>query len=397
MVRTAFDFEVTSGGSPLPHALIFLVSKKLGSGAIIVRESTADAHGRGHLAFDAANEDLFYASAMAGEGTWYGATRRFESPIRLECPPLRFSGPVDWWHRQVGIETHDPERGKGIKVGLLDTGVGPHPYLDHVEDLGAIIDGEHEADGADVSYHGTMIAGLINARPSDPMHPAGIVPGASLYSLRISKDTTYSAGSRDVATGIIALGTRVGVDLINMSFHREIPSDVQRRAIEKVREQGVLCIASAGNESAPPARFPSSLPGVVSVGGAGWVHPNLTIETNGVFRPDDETMIGNGGGFLSAMSCYGTGLTCLAPALALTSTVASKDGRATYASLTGSSVAVAIVTGVLAAKLSADANYAAMPRDVRRADYAQKILEEMCQTLGLPRKYEGYGMPTLGC
>lgn len=388
-------FDVTSGGELLPDALVFLVCRRSDTGAIIVRESRADKKGRTCISYSPGREELFYASAMAEEGTWYGATKCFDRPVTLECPPLDHSGPIDWWHRKVGIETYDPNRGAGIRIGLLDTGIGPHPYLDHVEDLGAIIEGQYEADGSDVSYHGSMMAGLINAMPVDPAHPAGIVPGAQLFSLRICKNGLTSAGAHDVAAGIVVLATKMDVDLINMSFHRETASETQRRAIEAAREHGVLCIASAGNQSASPVRFPGALPGVVSVGGVGWSHPGLTLKSNEAFRPVDGSRNGTCGAFLSEQSCWGEGLTCVAPSLALVSTVASEGGRPTYASITGSSAATALVTGVLAAKLAEDAVYLAMPRNADRAEYARAVLEDMCQTLGLARDHEGRGMPVL--
>ena len=45
-----------------------------------------------------------------------------------------------------------------IKIGVIDTGVGPHPYLDHVKKVGSILEGKFDPSGGDdVTGHGSHV------------------------------------------------------------------------------------------------------------------------------------------------------------------------------------------------------------------------------------------------
>ena len=57
------------------------------------------------------------------------------------------------------------EGDQAIKVGVIDSGCGPHPALDHVTDFGSYIDGEYDQNGGlDSGSHGTHVCGTIGAR-----------------------------------------------------------------------------------------------------------------------------------------------------------------------------------------------------------------------------------------
>lgn len=393
--QSVVDVSVTSAGRPLAGALVFLVVQNFDTGTQHVHAGMADPVGEASLTFAPAEEKPLYVSAVAQSGTWYGASQKFGGRIAIECPPLVFDGPLGWWHKSVGITKYDPKRGQGVSVGLVDTGTGPHPYLSHVADLGAMINGQHTADGEDVSYHGTMMAGLIGARPDNSNHPAGIAPGAALSSVRVYEGGAHGAKADDVAQAIRHLATNVGVDLINLSLSSEKTSDAQAAAIEEARAAGTYCIAAAGNTGAAPVGYPAALENVAAVGAMGRDACGPTAETNLVFAPKDPAKCGENGLYLSAIGSYGPGLTCLAPGTAIASTVASRDGAPLYAAQVGSSDAVAIVTGLLAARLSTDPAYLMLDRTAARSDYAARTLRQLCQSLGLPSQYQGCGKPSL--
>jgi hypothetical protein len=52
------------------------------------------------------------------------------------------------------------------------------------------------------------------------------------------------------------------------------------------------------------------------------------------------------------------------------------------------------VCAALATLLAADANYAKLPRDVTRAQYAWNVLVRSLRQLGLNSTYQGYGLAT---
>lgn len=393
--QQTLEIRVSSDGAPLAAALVFLVTTANKTGNQHVHSTRANDAGNASIAFSTDMETPLYVAALASNGTWYGASKRFKNPILLECPPLTFSGPIEWWHRNVGINEYKPIRGAGIKVGLVDSGVGPHPYLTHIEDMGAIIEGKHETNGEDASYHGTMMAGLIAARPTASHHPAGIAPGASLFSVRVYPDGTSDANPDDVAAAIEFLAVNTRVDLINLSLSSDQRSESQLQAIERARSAGTLCIAAAGNDSKPPVRYPAALSQVVAVGASGLDVKGPVSETDAVFRPEDADKIGAGGMYLSAISSFGADLFCLAPGTTIASTVPSKNGLPLYASQVGSSDSTAIATGVLAASLADDKTYLELARDSGRADYAEQRLRDLCQSIGLKQIYQGLGIPAI--
>ena len=94
--------------------------------------------------------------------------------IDVVCERLP-AGPGWWASRLPGLaRTRD---GTGVRVGVVDTGCGPHPALAHVVSLGAFIDGVRQHDeGHDVDSHGTHVCGTIAARAA-PRRAAGLAPG----------------------------------------------------------------------------------------------------------------------------------------------------------------------------------------------------------------------------
>lgn len=84
-------------------------------------------------------------------------------------------------------------RGKGQKVAVIDTGVTPHPRLGRVQG-----GGDYVSSGTglvDCDAHGTLVAGIIAAKPSSRDAFAGVAPEASLISIRQSSGA-YSAKDR---------------------------------------------------------------------------------------------------------------------------------------------------------------------------------------------------------
>ena len=77
--------------------------------------------------------------------------------------------------------------GRGIRVGVVDTGAGPHPCLQHIASVGAFLGGNSLPPGlgADVGEHGSHVSGTIGARPAETGHYAGIAPGCDLLTARV--------------------------------------------------------------------------------------------------------------------------------------------------------------------------------------------------------------------
>src|SRR5699024_3972132 len=74
-------------------------------------------------------------------------------------------------------------KGKGFKVGILDTGVQKHVNLKIYGDVNAF-DNSVPYDAGLKSSHGTRVAGVVNAQGIDG-NIIGIAPEAELYAIRI--------------------------------------------------------------------------------------------------------------------------------------------------------------------------------------------------------------------
>jgi subtilisin len=70
------------------------------------------------------------------------------------------------------------------------------------------------------------------------------------------------------------------------------------------------------------------------------------------------------------------------------------DGEGWYAAQDGTSMASPYVVGVLAALLSRDAGWSAMPRDAARAEHARALLRQACRDVGLGA-FGGSGVPSV--
>jgi membrane-anchored mycosin MYCP len=84
-------------------------------------------------------------------------------------------------------------RGAGQRVAVIDTGVAPNPRLRALEPGGDYVS---SSDGlVDCDAHGTLVAGLIAAAPSQDDAFAGVAPDATILSIRQNSSAYSAAGS----------------------------------------------------------------------------------------------------------------------------------------------------------------------------------------------------------
>jgi subtilisin family serine protease len=387
-----FKVTVRGGNDPLYGAEVLLFLRALGGGGRNLTEIT-DQQGEAIFEFSTFYTPSGIVAVPAG-GHWPMVVRGPLNGITISCPPLT---PADknlgWWHDRLGISKMNKNRGRGIRVGIVDTGVGPHPYLDHVTDVGAFIDGDSDPKGgADVHSHGSHVCGIIGGRPYDSNEYAGIASGVSLFSARVfPKDG--GANQLDIANAIDELSRERRVDLINMSLGSATGSDVERDAILDALERGTLCLCAAGNSSGSveyPAAFRESV-AVSAIGLLGWGPAGSMPSTR---LPLDSARFGDENLYHANFSCFGREIVCAGPGVGYVSTVPERYGLTKpYASMGGTSMASPAACAALASVLSRSKFYKTLPRNQARADVARRLLRQSCQSIGLDSKYEGQGMP----
>ena len=325
---------------------------------------------------------------------WSMIARGPASPVTVDCPLIDSAGPTGWWHDIHGIADLEIERGQGISVGIIDTGVGPHPALEHVVRVGAFINGAAlPADNtADVDAHGSHVCGIIGARPTQEGQYVGIAPGAKLYCARVFPDAASGANQGDIANAIDALSKGNSVDLINMSLGSEAASQIELDAIRDALERGTLCICAAGNDGGSvnyPAAFAECV-AVSALGRLGWGPPGSLTAAR---VPENPVLFGNENLYFANFSCFGTQIATAAPGVGIVSTVPSRFGsEAPYAAMDGTSMASPAACGTLAAMLASTPAYVSLPRDESRAQMAVTILRAKCRDIGLQQEYVGRGV-----
>ncbi|MFI8437718.1 type VII secretion-associated serine protease mycosin [Streptomyces sp. NPDC079020] len=164
-------------------------------------------------------------------------------------------------------------RGKGVRVAVIDTGVdNANPQLKPAVDTAAgrnLLKGG-KADGTtDEVGHGTKVAGIIAARPAKGTGFVGLAPEATIIPIR-QNDEKNSGKDTTMATAIEhALVKKADVINISQDTTKPLtPDSALGRAVAKAIGQGVVVVASAGNDGMDGKlknTYPAAFPGVLAV------------------------------------------------------------------------------------------------------------------------------------
>ncbi len=165
-----------------------------------------------------------------------------------------------------------------VKVAVIDSGID----YGHPEFAGRIVAGRSFVDGTwkrDTDGHGTFVAGLIAADPSNNQGIAGIAFNAQLLIAKVVSPES-SAVNLPAETAAIRWAVREGARVINLSLggerdpqdpRNDYYSSAERNAIEYAVSKGVVVVAAVGNGTDSPtmpwpyADYPAALPHVLGV------------------------------------------------------------------------------------------------------------------------------------
>ena len=319
------------------------------------------------------------------------------SNVRVLCDrlPQNAQRRTAWWHEAVGSDQdkHGSTNGRSIMVGVIDSGCGPNPALRHVRDLGAFIDGTHEAKaGEDSGSHGTHVCGIIGARTNSTVVPfRGIASGSDLMSARVfSQDAGANQG--DIADALDEM-VNEGVELVNMSLGSLKKSDILAEAIDAAYDGGTVCVCAAGNNSGPvshPAAHSKTI-AVSAIGKLGEVEAGSLPAL-----PNNPTLYGARGYYAADFTCFGKEVCMTAPGVGIVSTVPERFGMSeTFAMMSGTSMASPIVTGSIAAILAGRQDYLKMSPRRERSKYVRNVAAVASKSIELPSEFEGWGLPQI--
>jgi type VII secretion-associated serine protease mycosin len=164
------------------------------------------------------------------------------------------------------------EKGKGVRVAVIDTGVDDtNPQLTGAVDKAAgrdLLDKGGDPTKDQVG-HGTKVAGIIAARPAEGTGFVGLAPAATIIPIR-QNDADSRGDSNTMATAI-AHAVAQGADVINISQDTTKPlsgDSELARAVGKAIDARVVVVASAGNDGLdgrPKETYPAAFDGVLAV------------------------------------------------------------------------------------------------------------------------------------
>lgn len=275
--------------------------------------------------------------------------------------------------------------GAGVKVAVVDTGVGPHNDL-QVDGGENTVVGENATDFGDNGHgHGTHVAGIIAARGLPPAGIRGLAPGVTVRSYRVFGKDADSASNYSIAKAIDRAVTD-GCDLINLSLGGGPADDATRAAIEDARAAGSAVIAAAGNDGRQPVSYPAAEAAAVAVSSFGrkGTFPADSTATGDVMKPFGKDKQN----FIAAFSNIGIEIDLTCTGVGIISTVPGG-----YEAMSGTSMACPAVTGRAAQVLATQPGLLNMARNQARSDAIIKALLQSARPLGFGPPFEGQGLP----
>ncbi|MEV6105407.1 S8 family serine peptidase [Streptomyces sp. NPDC051940] len=213
------------------------------------------------------------------------ATTATDAPADTDSDGDAISAGLDRLHAE-GVT------GKGVKVGVIDTGIDyNHPDLkdvfaggyDFVDDDADPMEttyadwkasGSPETNGGSAYYteHGTHVAGIVAGRgaAADALAAHGVAPDASVYAYRALGP--YGSGSTSAIMAAMDKALKDGMDVVNMSLGASVNDPVSPQAIaaDNLVLAGVTTVIAAGNSG----------PGAGTLGTPGAAALPLTVGAN---------------------------------------------------------------------------------------------------------------------
>ncbi len=174
--------------------------------------------------------------------------------------------------------------GRGVRVGILDTGVASmHPALGNsilanyeVGEGGTV---ERRAEGKDYDEHGTACAGIIHQ----------LAPEAELFSVAILTDSRERLLARWIVGLRFAIEQRW--DIVNLSMATAMDSEELRDVCQEAEEAGQILIA-ARDDGRDSIGYPAGFSSVIGVEMEHFASPfevryrhdaAIEVEANGIY------------------------------------------------------------------------------------------------------------------
>lgn len=278
---------------------------------------------------------------------------------------------IDFFHRAMEGD------GSGVKVGVIDTGCGPHPHL--------VVSGD--ADNGD--GHGSHCAGIIAGRGKRPTGKPGIAPAAQITSYRVFPKNGVAANY--TVAQAIEQAVDDGCDLLNLSlgFPDILPGEfdaVIRMAINAAFDAGTLVFVAAGNDYRGPVGYPATEKRAIAVSAVG---REQSFPADSFAALDIDKPRGNPDrlSFAASFTNVGAKIAFAGAGAGIVSTVPGG-----YGMMSGTSMATPAIVGMAAKLLSTKPAILNAPRNAARAKALLDLLQKKAKKLGIGKTFEGFGV-----
>ncbi len=163
---------------------------------------------------------------------------------------------------------HGVSTGRGVRIAIVDTGVDKgHPDLrGQIMQVANFVENGEQSFARDL--HGTAVAGIIAARADNDIGIFGIAPEAQILAVKAcwypAGDTQAVCSSWTLAKAIdFAIATSAQV--VNLSLTGPVDR-LLGRLIEAATGRGIVVVAAVAEPQAPGPGFPASMENVIAVG-----------------------------------------------------------------------------------------------------------------------------------
>jgi serine protease len=169
-----------------------------------------------------------------------------------------------WNLRGINIErAWEENRGEGITVAVIDTGVSRVPDLAETEFVEGYDFVNDKTEAVDDNGHGTHVAGTIAQSTNNGYGVAGIAYKAKIMPLKVLSNG--GGGTVGDIAEAIRFAADHGADVINLSLGGGGDTGVLKEAIDYAYSKNVVIVAAAGNAGDNSSSYPARYPRVIGV------------------------------------------------------------------------------------------------------------------------------------
>lgn len=190
-------------------------------------------------------------------------------------------------------QVHALTTGRHVTIGMIDTGVD----IDHPDLLGQISRNENFASGISSSFasdkHGTAVAGIMVAKKDNGTGIIGVAPHAKLIALKACwpdhKDSMAALCNSYTLALAVNTAIKSGVNVLNMSLTG--PQDsLLEILLNKAIDKGIIVVAADTGLDKDNENFPASMKNVIAVQSIGQAAADDLSKEQSVTAPGDKIL-----------------------------------------------------------------------------------------------------------